>query len=547
MLNTAAWRYTAARSARSQMRPLVVAFCTAFAATRVPAQTPLPSAVRSAADRISLSRIASDVEYLASDALRGRDTFSAGLDSAAQFIVRRLQKAGLQPFGDNKTYLQHFAVAGATPDTSQMFVEFAGRRFRYGEILLNPFTKPVDTTTSVVFVGDGVRIRSKNIDAYAGLDLRGKLVLAQQALPNGISLDKLPPDFEGPRITPRKLGAVGTLLVPPKPLLDNWSEIRSSPVWIFNELDPPVPTGPRLITTILVQPDLARLLLAANPGVADRVLDRPTSADFPAPFELGQKVRVYIPATEYRRTTYNIVAVIKGSDPRVNDEYVTVAAHLDGALQGSPVPGDSVFNAADDNASGSAGILAVAEQMMRAPRPRRSVVFVWDTGHEIGLFGSQEFIASGIVPARNIVTHFNIDMIGGTADSGDTASRQAKAHEVFVIGPRVVSTGLDSLVERTNRAYLNMKLNHKLDDPDSEFYYPRTDARPLIEHGVPTVEFFTGLHARYHRSNDEARYLDMKKIREVSRTLMAAVWAIANAPQRPVVDKGFPARVIRVR
>lgn len=524
-----------------------VIFCAASVMTQTPAQAPLPSAVRLAADRISLSQIGSDVEYLASDALRGRDTFSPGLDSAAQYIIRRLIKAGLQPSGDNKTYLQHFALKGGTPDTSAMFLEFAGRRFRYGEILLNPFTKPIDTTTSVVFVGDGVRIGSKNIDAYAGFDLKGKLVLAQQALPNSISLENLPKDFEGPRITPRKLGAVGTLLIPPKPMLDNWNEIRSNPIWTFSELDPPVPTGPRLITTILIQPELARLLFALNPGVADRILNRTTSADLPAPFELGQHVRVHIPATEYRRTTYNIVAFIKGSDPRVNNEYVTVAAHLDGALQPPLMPGDSVYNAADDNASGSAGILAVAEQMIRAPRARRSVMFIWDTGHEIGLYGSQEFIASGIVPARNIVTHLNVDMIGGTADPKDTASRQAKAHEVFVIGPRVLSTGLDSLVERTNRAYLNMKLNHKLDEPESEFYYPRTDARPLIENGIPTIEFFTGLHSRYHRSNDEARYLDIKKIQEVSRTLMATVWAIANAPQRPVVDKGFPARVIRVQ
>jgi hypothetical protein len=531
---------------QTQLRPFLLAFCSAFFATQTRAQVPVPSEVRAAADRISVSQIASDVEYLASDALRGRDTFSPGFDSAAQFIVHRLLRAGLQPLGDNKTYLQHFALTGGTPDTAAMFLEVGGRRFRFGEFLLNPFTKPIDTTTSVVFVGDGVRIPSKNIDAYAGLDLKGKLVLAQQALPNG-SWGNLPGDFEGPRITPRKLGAVGTLLIPPKPMLDNWNEIRSNPVWTFSELDPPVPTGQRLITTILIQPDLARLVLAPNPGVAERILNRATNADFPAPFELGQQVRVYIPATEYRRTTYNIVGLIKGSDPRMNYEYVTVAAHLDGAVGSPLVPGDSVFNAADDDASGSASILAVAEQMMRAPRPRRSVVFIWDTGHEIGLFGSQEFIASGIVPAQNIVAHFNVDMIGGTADPGDTASRQAKAHEVFVIGPRVLSTGLDSLVERTNRGYLKMQLNHKHDNPDSEFYYPRTDARPLIEHGIPTIEFFTGLHSRYHRSNDEARYLDMTKIQEVSRTMMATVWAIANAPHRPVVDKGFPARVVRVQ
>jgi hypothetical protein len=88
-----------------------------------------------------------------------------------------------------------------------------------------------------------------------------------------------------------------------------------------------------------------------------------------------------------------------------------------------------------------------------------------------------------------------------------------------------------------------MRLNHSEDRPESEFYYPRTDAVPFIEHRVPTLDFFTGLEWRYHRSADEARYLDMNKVGEVSRTLMAVAWEIANAPQRPMVDKGFPSRV----
>jgi hypothetical protein len=532
---------------RKHLKLLLLVSSTIPLATRTPAQTPVPRAVRAAADRISTARIRSDIDYLASDALRGRGTFSPGLDTAAQFIVRRLQKAHLQPFGENGTYLEYFALVGGTPDTSAMFLEVGDHRLGFGDVLLNPFVKAIDTTTSVVFVGDGVRIPSKNIDAYAGLDLRGKLVLALQALPKGISPNSLPADFEGPRITPARLGAAGTILVPVKPLLDNWSGIRSSPVWTFAELDPPAPTMIPLITTILVHPETARTLLAANPEKVDGIFNRAPGAEFPRPFELNQKVRAYIPGSRSRRTTYNIVAMIKGSDPTLSNEYVTVAAHLDGAVWSPLIPGDTVFNAADDNATGSAGILAVAEQMIRAPHPRRSVVFIWDTGHEIGLFGSQEFVASGIVPLRNIVAHFNVDMIGGTAAPADTSSMLTKAHEVFVVGPRVLSTSLDSLLERTNRGYLQLRLNHALDDPGSEFYYPRTDTKPFIEHGIPTIDFFTGIHARYHRSNDEARYVDMTKVQEVSRAVMASVWAVANDPRRPQLDKGIPARVRRVQ
>jgi hypothetical protein len=513
-------------------------------------QATLPREVRAAADRISVQQLTSDIDYLASDALRGRDTFSPGLDSAAQFIVRRLKKAGLKPFGDNGTYLQHFVLRREVVDTGSAFLEFGGHRLRFGDFVLNPFMRPVDATASVVFVGRGFRIPSMQIDSYAAVDVKGKFVLAQLIPPNGISAANPPADMQGPRIAAENLGAVATLLVATPLDLARWSQgTRVANLWTRVQLEGAVPSGPQIGTTIMLKPESARLLLADS-TMADRILNRPATGDFPPPFQLTQKLRAHIPATVRRDTSYNIIAVIEGSDPKLRQEYVTIAAHLDGALQ-QMVLGDSIFNAADDNASGSAGILAVAEQMMRAPRPRRSVMFIWDTGHEIGLFGSRSFVATKILPMDSIVTHINVDMIGSSAGPADTIERPglgkppipAQPHEVFVVGPRVVSTSLDSLVERTNRSYLNMRLNHDEDRPESEFYYPRTDAMPFIEHGVPTLEFWTGLEWRYHRSADEARYLDFNKVGEVSRTLMAVAWEIANAPQRPTIDKGFPKRV----
>jgi len=520
------------------------------------AQTTLPPKVRAAADDITATRLAGDIGYLASDALRGRFTFSPGLDSAAQFIIRRLVRAGLRPLGDDGTYRQHFVLRRGAADTGAAFLEIRGRRFRFGDFVLLPFRRAVDTTASAVFVGYGSRIPSLKLDAYAGVDVKGKFALAQLVAPAGVSLDSRPPDMEGPRVAAEHLGAAATLLIATPSDLDQWTEFKiHSQYWSYLDWDHPPPwdAGPGIGTTILVKPDLVRVMLADS-AIAARILNHTPGTDFPAAFELGETITVHIPAVETRDTSYNLIAVIEGSDPNLRHEYVTIAAHLDGAFD-TAVPGDSVFNAADDNASGSAAMLAIAEQMMRAPHPRRSVVFIWDTGHEIGLFGSQEFVRRKTVPLQNIVAHFNVDMIGSTAGPLDSIARPdffeglripAQPHEVFVIGPRILSTGLDSLVERTNRGYLNMRLNHKDDRPESPFYYPRTDARPFIEYGIPTIEFTTGLEWRYHRSNDETRYLDMNKIRDVSRTLMATVWQVANARTRPVVDKGFPSRVPRL-
>jgi hypothetical protein len=128
----------------------------------------------------------------------------------------------------------------------------------------------------------------------------------------------------------------------------------------------------------------------------------------------------------------------------------------------------------------------------------------------------------------------------------DSASAEVAApNEVYIIGPRVLSASMDSLIRQTNRTHVNMRLNFKYDHENNPFFYPRTDAGPFLERGVLTVDFFTGLHARYHMPQDEARHLDRKKMEAVSRTVFGVLWSVANVPQAPTIDKTIPARVPR--
>lgn len=174
-------------------------FLALFALSVQPAQsqTNLPRSVRAAADRISVDQLTRDIDYLASDALRGRDTFSPGLDSAAQFILRRLKRSGLKPSGDNGTYLQHFVLRHEVVDTGAAYLEVGGHHLRFGDFVLNWYVRPVDATAPVVFVGRGFRVPSMHIDSYAGVDVKGKFVLAQLIPPSGISPGN-PPDTQGP-------------------------------------------------------------------------------------------------------------------------------------------------------------------------------------------------------------------------------------------------------------------------------------------------------------------------------------------------------------
>lgn len=239
---------------------LLVALVSAPAAS----QERLPTEVRRAADRITEAQLAKDVQYLASDELRGRDTFSPRHEGAVRYIVQRLQRSGLKPIGDGGSYLQRFAALETSVDTTAMFVEIGGQRIRFGNILPFGLSGPVDTAAAVVFVGHGARSAAAGIDPYAGLDVRGKILLAQFALPPGISPSQLPPDFEGVRIAAYALGALAVLLIPTPQQDDDWDEIRASgPQRSYVRLEPTVPDPlPPRATAVLLRHEQVRTLAA---------------------------------------------------------------------------------------------------------------------------------------------------------------------------------------------------------------------------------------------------------------------------------------------
>jgi Zn-dependent M28 family amino/carboxypeptidase len=227
---------------------------------------------------------------------------------------------------------------------------------------------------------------------------------------------------------------------------------------------------------------------------------------------------------------------------------ITVEAHLDGAVGSREIGGDAFYNSADDNASGSAALLAIAEALTKAPRPKRSMLFIWDSGEEQGLWGTRWFVHQPPVPLTQIAAHVNIDMIGASRRPGSADERSAavtELGEVFLIGPRVLSAAADTLLEQVNADYLKLRFNRTHDTAESEFFYPRTDAGPFLERGILTVGFTTGIHDRYHRPSDEAQFLDPDQIHRIARTALASVWMLADAAERPRIDRPVPTTVPR--
>jgi Zn-dependent M28 family amino/carboxypeptidase len=250
--------------------------------------------------------------------------------------------------------------------------------------------------------------------------------------------------------------------------------------------------------------------------------------------------------TVYR--PYNVVAKLEGSDPVVRDQAVTVFAHLDGAVGTRSINGDDIYNSADDNASGSAALLSIVEQMAKAPRPKRTVIFVWDSGEEQGLWGTRRFVHAPPVPLSQIVAHFNIDMIGASKRPGSADANSARVTErgeVFLVGPQTLSRQVSVLLDRVNADYLNIRFNRTHDTPESEFFYPRTDAGPFLERDILPIGFTTGIHDRYHLPADEAGVLDPAQMQAIARTALASIWMVADAAERPRIDQPMPRTVPR--
>jgi Zn-dependent M28 family amino/carboxypeptidase len=519
-------------------------------------QAVLPDEVRQIADRITAAQLGEDLAFLASDELRGRNTPSPGLERAAAFIAKRLEKAGVKALGDEGTYLQRYAMHESRIDTGGTYLEIEGERFAFGEhVVMRSFAIPVTGALPAVYVGHGWTVPDKGIDPYAGVDVRGKLVIAHgpRALPKGIEIRQIG------RITPGasnvvteagRRGAAGVIFLPLTEALSNWEEMGRQSL-TRRELVPGVPSAYAAApaTAVLLSRAATEALFAGERVTGAALVTRGDGRDYPDSFQLTKNVTLHVAANTTIHRPVNVVAVVEGSDPVLKNEYITVASHLDGAVGTRMVDGDEIYNSADDNASGSAANLSIAELMPKV-RPKRSLIFIWDSGEEQGLWGTRHFVANPPVPLDKVVAHVNIDMIGANKAPGSPDADEAwvaGTHEVYLIGPRVLSAGADALLESVNRAYLNMTFKRDWDSPDSEFFYPRTDAGPFLERGVLTIGFTTGIHARYHLPADEARALDPKKMEAVARTVFASLWALADAAERPRIDKDIPSTVPRYR
>jgi Zn-dependent M28 family amino/carboxypeptidase len=396
------------------------------------------------------------VKFLADDSLEGRDTGSEGLRKAEAYAVEQLQKAGLEPAGSNGFYQSvHFNQFQVDEDKSSLALVSGGQTTPLSfedDAFISSRSTRVSTNLSapLVFIGYGLKVPEKNLDELAGLDLKGKIVVYLAGSPSDIPT-ALASHYQtaGERWKfLRAAGVIGTIGIANPASMDiPWSRIsvnRNHPS--MDLADAEFYDTPGLQIGVAFNPASAEKLFAGSAHTFAEIAalgkDRKPLPHFAMATSL--KANAVIQSTTLESA--NIVAKLTGSDPALKNEFVVLSAHIDHVGIGAPINGDSIYNGAMDNGSGSALVMDIAASFKAHPeKTRRSILFLLVTAEEKGLLGSKYFAAHPTVAPKSIVADVNVDMflpivplkvlkIGGLEES-DLGTRAAAIAQSMGIKP----------------------------------------------------------------------------------------------------------------
>jgi aminopeptidase YwaD len=502
---------------------------------------------------LSPESIKAEITYLASDPLKGRLTGEPGNEMAARYIAQEFARDGLKPLGtarqrdpnvplDGSGYYQPFTFIAGRAVGKGCSLEF-GRESRAGsgdiassafhptgwqkmrlheDYEISGISGGGNAVGELVFVGYGIRAPQANHDDYANLDIKGKVVLLLSGSPKEDPHSPLA-DFADVRrkaLAARELGAAAIIVV-----LPTSATTFPHPRFEFADASD---TG---LPVLRMRRNTAVELLKANhldlAGlVADADAEKFVSADTHCAVRLTADVH------KVTKVSANIVGMIEGSDPTLKNETVVIGAHMDhwgmggpGSLAKSDAP--AIHHGADDNASGTAGVMELARYFgtpsgrdaASAPvRPKRSLVFICFSGEELGLFGSDHYVKHPVVPLAQTVAMLNMDMVGRLRDN-----------KLIVIGSGTAKEW-DSLLEETNRT-AGFAL------AKSESGFGASDQQSFYTQNVPVLFFFPGTHSDYHTPTDTADKINAEGEAHVLQLVAACAEEIADNPVRPTFQR----------
>ncbi len=473
-------------------------------------------------DAAILERMKKDIFFLASDDCEGRGVGTQGLDLAAEYIAAQFRKAGLKPGGVNGTWFQPFPF-GINPqldgDSNLTVIGPDGkdRPLKQGiDFQVQGTSAPAALTAPVVFVGYGVTGRSIAYDDYAGMDVKGKIVIALRRLPRWASKDK---PFDGPfkddqagldvkQIRAQVNKAAAVILV------NDASEAK-------DDLMPFATTSRGITTTSMPYVQMKREILdgmlrtSTGKGLAEieKAIDEDLKPRSVVLKDYSLTMNVKVKRTEY--PVKNVIGYVEGSGP-LADETIVVGAHYDhlgyGAV-GSLAPGSKgkIHYGADDNGSGTTSVIELARRFGAVKnREGRRMVFMTFTAEERGLIGSRHYCrVEPLFSLKNTVAMFNLDMVGRVK----TDLPEGAKPKLLVLGMDS-GKGFEELVKKHNPGFDVVKDKSVFGASDHFSFYMQK---------IPVLFFFTGTHPEYHRPTDVAEKINvagMKKVADYTESIV---------------------------
>ncbi|SNT26737.1 Zn-dependent amino- or carboxypeptidase, M28 family [Granulicella rosea] len=548
------------------------------------AQTAVPPAERVGFAAIGQESLKKDLTYLSSDALGGRMSLQPGDEEATRWVAEQFRAAGLKTvFKDASgagTYLEPFTLVEYRPDRAATTISMmrAGKSTVWqAPAAFGSFKHAVDLTAPVVFAGFGITAPELGYDDYAGVDVKGKIVLIfdhepQEDDERSVFNGKGNTRYATARVkilNAQAHGAVAVLIAPEPNRKHLTNAERSARIGGSIARAVPIPGQAILedevaIPSATVMDSVVAALFGSAPvtaSVAQTAIDaglKPQSMPLP-----DTSVTLHLKnVSERTGVTNNVVGLLEGSDPTLKAETILISAHHDHdgmaecpdpahppvEVPADPHPCPQIWHGADDNGSGTVGVVALARAFALNPtRPKRSILFVVFASEERGLLGAFWLAAHPVRPLATTRAQINFDMIG----RDEAASPQTDGlieipadttNRLNLIGAPY-SPDYDRTVKEANKA-VGLVLDDRFDHDAVLNVFFRSDQFPFVLKNVPAVWWFTGFHPDYHHTTDTVDKIDFPKMVKILRLAYLTAWDFGTeaAPPKFVANPGAAER-----
>ncbi len=467
---------------------------------------------------------------LAGAEMEGRETGMPGEKKAAAFIEDHFRNIGLKP-GNGESYKQLYPLYMDELESKQLRVN--GRNFEWDKDFSFPLQSSGDITLNeIVFAGYGIVDKTANRNDFEGIDVKGKIVVV---------LDGSPSDYKAPVV------AAGTRAPNPLSSIGKMNAIRTmgaaGALVVTKDFPRKTPSQlkgrmglTKLETASFIMGTISEEVVSALAGRTSKM----SSTDL-ANLQKGKyisEVKLMSNKKVNELQSSNVIGIIEGTDKK--DEYIFMTGHHDHLGKN----GDVIYYGADDDGSGTVGVMQMAEAFAAAAKkgvkPRRTLVFMTVSGEEKGLLGSQYYSDHPVFPMDKTSVDLNTDMIGRVdteRKTGDTLNY------IYVIGHDKLSSELPIINEAANKAHVNMTLDYKYDDPnDQNRIYYRSDHYNFAKKGVPILFFYDGmLKADYHRPTDTVEKINFELMQKRAQLVFYTAWEMANRDNMIKRDIPLPA------